>query len=168
MNQAKYTGEINMYSFQPGPEGGWAVPLQGITVNGKTVPISANHTGAAKFTPSNNTQSASNSSSNAEAVEALVATGSTAIYAPKEVAEAVYANIEGAGQVPDQSSPEGSNIWQFPCNRTFIDVRLTIGGHEYAIQSTDMILGTLSNNTGGMWSNAPTPNSGMCAGAIIT
>lgn len=148
-----------MYPFQPTQRGGWPVPLQGLTVNGKAVPISANDTGAFRFTPPNNTQST-------EAVEARINLKGTVIYAPEEVVKAVYANIPGAVLSPPQNNPDNVT-WEFPCNTTGIDVRFNIGGHEYAIQSRDMVVGMISDSMyGDGWSNGATPDTGRCVGAF--
>lgn len=150
-----------MNPFQPGARGGWPVPLEGLTVNGTAIPISANQTGVTKFTPPNSTQGGG-------AVEALVVTADAAIYAPPEVVKAVYAAIPGAAPVPATNNPRNTT-WQFPCNSTGMDVRLKIGGHEYAIQARDMVVGLLGDNLAdGVSSSGATPDSGMCLGAIMT
>lgn len=152
-----------MNAFQPGARGGWSVPLESLTVNGKDVPITTGN--AAKFTPPTTAQTGSGSSG---AVEALVITADSIIYAPNDVVKAVYANIPGAEPVPSQNNPQNSS-YQFPCNTTGIDVRLKIGGKEYAIQARDMVVGLAQENlSGGLVANGPTPNTGMCLGAIMT
>lgn len=163
VNQDKYTGEIHMYAFQTGARGGWPIPLEAITVNGKEIRMSVNHTAVAKYTPSTAPTTASPA-----AVEALLSTAAQLIYGPEEVISAIYANIPGAGIVPRENNMYNAT-WQFPCNTTGISVNLTIGGHSYKMDARDMIAGWIwPGDRGGAIRIGQTPNTGMCAGAFAT
>lgn len=119
------------------------MPLQGITVNGQSINIT----------------SAGNAS------RAQINTGSSAIRAPKEVVERIYAAIPGAKLKPYEGNPRNSS-WVFPCESTpNISVSLNIGGDEYAISSVDMVIGMDYGNVyGDGWNVGSTPANGSCVG----
>lgn len=141
-----------MHAFQIGTTVGWPVPLEGITVNGNRVAVSANHTGAVQYPyPNNSTQNSTGSSG--EAVSAFISTRGSNVVAPPEAVAAIYANIPGAEELPS-GSESYSSAWIVPCNST-IDMRFTIGGHEYPIQTSDVVFGQLPSRPG------------MCMGSIF-
>lgn len=155
VNEDKFTGEISSYAFTPDLDGGWPIPLEGVTVNGKAVNISS--VGAKPF----------NGSGQTTQIKAYPSTSSARIYAPREVVERIYANIPGAKLVRPENNPH-NDTWEFPCeSTTSIDVRFTIGGREYAIQPRDMVTGFVTDNMrGGVYNNGPTPANGSCVGAF--
>lgn len=70
--------------------------------------------------------------------------------------------------VPAQNNRYGG-AWQFPCNTTGLDVRITFGGKEYAFDARDLVLGPVDPQAqgSGLYEMLPIPATGMCMGAFM-
>jgi hypothetical protein len=166
VNEDKYTGEIASYPFTPDLAGGWPIPLEGITVNGKAIDLSSSSRASANSSGGANSGSAT-PSSNSSQPRGRISTGSSSISGPAALVQEIYAAIPGAKLVGRENNPRDAR-YEFPCENTLgIDVRLTIGGREYAMNPRDMVIGTVDDSIrGGGWYNYPTPTNGSCVGAF--
>jgi hypothetical protein len=151
VNESKYTGELASYPFTPDKSGAWTVPLEAITINGNAV----------NLTSANSTHNASSP------IRARISTSITFLSVPPDVLPNIYTHIPGAELVPPKNNPHNQH-WQFPCESSpNIDVRLTIGGKEYALNPADVVAGSLRDNMNdGIFDGGPTPASGPCLGVF--
>lgn len=155
VNPAKFTGDIAYNDIKNASADGWTVTLNSMNVNGKSVDLKSE------------LASAVNTVADAQdGVKLLVSTRVHAIVVPTDVAPRIYANIPSAEPMPEPDLANGW-MWQIPCNTTGADIRLTIGGIEYAMNPRDLIIGVVGDNSlGGAYGPSPTPATGMCMGAF--
>lgn len=113
VDTSAYSGDINYITLVA--EGYWDIPLQGVTVNGQDVGVTASQT--------------------------VIDTGTTLIGVPSSAAEAIYAQIPSA-QATSLQGQQG--YWAIPCNAD-INVSLTFGGVSYAIPSESFNAGAVDS-----------------------
>lgn len=120
IDQNQYSGNINYVNLS-GQEGYWTIPLQALSVNGQNGNINGDGTSA-------------------------IDTGTTLIIAPPSVADEIYQSIPGASPVSSglfSSSSQG--MYAIPCSSS-VNISLTFGGQQYAINSADMNAGALDSS----------------------
>jgi cathepsin D len=113
VDTSAYTGDINYISLVA--EGYWDIPLQGVTVNGQDIGITASQT--------------------------VIDTGTTLIGVPSSAAAAIYAQIPSAQSTSLQGQ---QGYWAIPCTSD-INVSLTFGGVSYAIPAESFNAGAVDS-----------------------
>jgi len=105
-----YNDDITYVNIPSGQEAYWTIPMDSLSVNGKSISLG------------------SSSTSGYSAVD----TGTTLIAAPQSVAEALY------GAIPSSSPGTGQydGYFFYPCS-TQVDLRLSFGGVAWPVQPSD-------------------------------
>ncbi|ODN76856.1 hypothetical protein L202_05448 [Cryptococcus amylolentus CBS 6039] len=132
-DSSKYNGSFNYISIDEADEDYWRIPLEALTVQGSDVTITS-------------------STSSGSSPQCAIDTGTTLIGVPSTVAEAIYAEIDGAEALSASSGYSG--YYQYPCSTT-VSVSLQYGGLSYSISDADMNLGSFTSDTS------------MCTGAFF-
>lgn len=128
--------------------GGWAIHLEGITINNKTIDLSfaTNDKNNNKSWPIMNNPivngRAERPRQQPSPLIAGIGLGVKGIGVLGDILPRIYENIPGAqplvGSSVDFPYTPGFTV---PCNYTAADIRLTIGGKEYPIDPDDMFKG---------------------------
>jgi hypothetical protein len=135
-----------------------------LSINGNAVNISVATNSSSGASNATNQSTSSPSPVQTEARGLISSSHGGQIYVPMNLLSRVYEHFPGAEPVRAKNNP-GNNLWQFPCNSSAnIDIRINIGGDEYAIDSRDVAGGEQDDHMSGgiLGIIAPTPASGMC------
>ncbi|KAK7454673.1 hypothetical protein VKT23_011426 [Stygiomarasmius scandens] len=100
----------------------WAVPLEGVAVNGQSIPLSPSYP---------------NVTSNTSI--AMFDVGTPGIFGPWADVSKIFASINGARLVDE------SGLWAIPCD-TLDPMMFTIGRQNFTLQPTDYLIGRASGN----------------------
>ncbi|BGO94820.1 hypothetical protein NBRC10512_005360 [Rhodotorula toruloides] len=114
LDTSKYSGSINWINIAQ-PPGYWAIPLQDITVGGKSLGITDD--------------------------QVVIDTGTTLIGMPTAQAEQIYAQIPNSQQINLQGQ---SGYYSFPCTQK-VDVSFKFGGVDYPIQENQFNAGAVDS-----------------------
>ncbi|BGP00205.1 Cathepsin D [Rhodotorula toruloides ATCC 204091] len=112
-DSAKYTGQLNYVPVSA--QSYWEIPADGISVDGQVV--------------------------SGTKMSAAIDTGTTLIYVPTAVANALYSKIGG------KAVSGGGGQYHVPCVSTFGSIGLSFGGQTYNIPLADVFLGYASAST---------------------
>ncbi|WVN87821.1 uncharacterized protein L203_103016 [Cryptococcus depauperatus CBS 7841] len=137
LNSDKFNGSVNYISISDSDRDYWRIPLEAMTVQGKSVDI-VSRVSLASLT---DTKTSSINSGNPQCA---IDTGTTLIGVPASVASAIYSQIKGSEPIGASTGYEG--YYQYPCN-TAVSVTLQFGGLSYSISNADMNLGTFTKDT---------------------
>ncbi|BGP21352.1 aspartic-type endopeptidase [Rhodotorula toruloides] len=114
LDTAKYSGSINWIDIAQ-PAGYWAIPLQDITVGGKSLGITDD--------------------------QVVIDTGTTLIGMPTAQAQQIYAQIPNSQQINLQGQ---SGYYSFPCTQK-VNVSFKFGGVSYPIQESQFNAGAVDS-----------------------
>ncbi|GAA5909463.1 hypothetical protein JCM6882_002650 [Rhodosporidiobolus microsporus] len=119
LNASLYSSEINYVDIPAGAESYWVVEMEQLAVNGTNV-----------------TDWTARSAGGDGGQYVAIDTGTTLIGGPRDVVQAVYAQVEGA--MPATGSYTG--YYSYPCENN-VSVALTFGGITYNMSHADFNLG---------------------------
>lgn len=175
VNSEKFTGEINYHPFVPEASGGaWTVPLESISINGKILKFgvpaadatsATNATAPATKTSALASTAPSSNGTNAGGQNSAIVAGirlshfRQGVYIPRHMVDAFYADIPGLTITNVTAMPL---YWMVPCDGIKdLDVRLTIGGKEYAMDSRDLLQQKAPDS---LWNQkaVPVPSTPLC------
>lgn len=122
VNSSMYEGDINYINIPIQNEDYWRIPIDTVTVGGKSI----------------GWRSAS--------ADAAIDTGTTLIGAPADAVRAIYDAIPGSRSIADEGL---KGYYGFPCN-THVVLGMGFGGKIYYINNADFNLGPYSTASPGM------------------
>ncbi len=109
-----YQGSINFIDV-PSGETGWAIPIQGVSVNGATGTISS--------------------------ANAFIDSGTSLAYLPSSINRQIFSRIQGAQPLTGQNR----GLYSVPCNGLNAQLGFVFGGQTYMINNEDLNYGTLDS-----------------------
>jgi len=115
-NSSLFTGDIDFLNMPANPSF-WLLTLNSVTVQGKSVPITASTALSA------------------------IDTGTTLIGGPTNDVQAIWSAVPGSQTVPNQKG-----FFSFPCT-TNVEVTLSFGGNVWPINIADMNLGPVTQGS---------------------
>lgn len=122
LNRSMFKGEINYINIPTENEDYWRIPIDTVTVGGKSIGYRSRSANAA------------------------IDTGTTLIGAPSSVVQTIYADIPGAHSIADEGL---KGYYGYPCN-TSVVLGMGFGGRMYYINNADFNLGPYSSASPGM------------------
>lgn len=135
LNTSMFVGQMNYISITGSNQDYWRIPVDDVTLNGKSLGYKSS------------------------AANAAIDTGTTMIAAPASVVEAIYSAIGGAVSM---SSAGMDGYYAYPCS-TNVNFAMTYGGQSYAINNDDFNMGPASTDgslcMGGVFTFDTSPNS---------